>query len=85
MAPDYISLNFMNKPSLCVVLGLKSTDQSFLEAVIAHDLVITAKSRRSCDSALWNTGGGCWQTMQDGANPQRNRSQMHKQQVESRG
>ncbi len=42
--PDHISLNFINKPSLCTEPCLKSTDQRFSEAADALNSVITAKS-----------------------------------------
>ncbi len=57
LTQGHISLNFINKPSLCAEPGLKSTDQRFSEAVNAHDSLITLKSclsRNSSCPALWN-------------------------------
>ncbi len=41
LTPDHVSLD---RTSVCVKPGLKSTDQRFSEAVVAHDSVIAAKS-----------------------------------------
>ncbi len=68
LTPDHISLNFINKPSLCAEPGLKSTDQRFSEATVKLDSVITAKSRSLATPAVWlsctlklslNAAGGC--------------------------
>ncbi len=42
LKPDHISLNFINKPSLCAESGLKSSDQKFSEAAVARDSEMNA-------------------------------------------
>ncbi len=93
LTSDHISLNFINKPSLCAEPGLKSTDQRFSEAAVAFDSVITARScslmtpavRLCCSlKRSLNTVGRCWWT-EHGANTQRSRSTTHTHPMESRG
>ncbi len=50
--PDHISLDFINKPSLCAEPGLKSTDQRFSEAADTLDSEITTKSHRFATPAV---------------------------------
>ncbi len=44
LTPDHISLSFINKASSCAESGLMSTDRRFLEAAVALDSEISAKS-----------------------------------------
>ncbi len=53
LTPDHISLNCINKLSLCTGQGLKSTDQMFLEAEVPRYSVITTKSRSLMTPAVW--------------------------------
>ncbi len=68
LTPDRISLNFINKPSLCAEPCLQSADQRFLEVVVTFDFVITAKSHSIVTLAVQlcgavkcslDTAGGC--------------------------
>ncbi len=43
LMPDHVSLNSINKISLCAELCLRSTDHRFSEAAVTLDSVITVK------------------------------------------
>ncbi len=72
LKPDHISLNLINKTSVCVEPGLKSTDLRFSEATVAHASLITTKSHSLATQAvqLWNASDGCWRTAEHRANMQ---------------
>ncbi len=83
LTPDHISLNFINKTSLCEEPGLKSTDQRFSEAAITRDSEINAKS-----PAVWRCCAlkrSRWGLTDNRAGPQQSRPRAHTQPAESRG